>query len=71
MIIALIAACRPDQWPKKDQIDGAAIFAFKQSGMTAGNQRNRYQELGLEGLRVELHPCRPRTYASWHNRVMG
>jgi len=32
------------------------------TGMTVGKWRNRYRELGLEGLHDELRPGRPRTY---------
>jgi transposase len=31
------------------------------TGMTVGKWRNRYRELGLEGLNGELRPGRPRT----------
>lgn len=33
------------------------------TGMTVGKWRQRYRELGLEGLHDELRPGRPRTYA--------
>jgi putative transposase len=32
------------------------------TGMAFGKWRKRYNELGLEGLHVELRPSRPRTY---------
>ncbi len=31
------------------------------TGVTVGKWRNRYRELGLEGLHDELRPGRPRT----------